>query len=84
MPPAGYQVALHEAVKAPKSNTSEGSEPVKLLSCVRLFGTPWTVARQVPPSMDYSRQEYWSGLPFPSPRDLTLYIDISPLPLDST
>ena len=32
--------------------------------------TPWTVAYQVPPSMEFSRQEYWSGLPFPSPGDL--------------
>ena len=43
---------------------------VKLLSRVRLFVTPWTVAYQVPPSMGFSRQEYWSGLPFPSPGDL--------------
>ena len=43
---------------------------VKLLSHVQLFGTPWTVAYQDPPSMGFSRQEYWSGLPFPSPRDL--------------
>ena len=37
---------------------------VKSLSCVKLFVTPWTVAYQVPPSMEFSRQEYWSGLPF--------------------
>ena len=43
---------------------------VKSLSCVRLFVTPWTVAHQAPPSMGFSRQEYWSGLPFPSPGDL--------------
>ena len=43
---------------------------VKLLSCVRLFATPWTVAHQAPPSIEFSRQEYWSGLPFPSPGDL--------------
>ena len=43
---------------------------VKLLSCVRLFATPWTVAYQAPPSMGFSRQESWSELPFPSPRDL--------------
>ena len=43
---------------------------VKLLSHVRLFATPWTVAHQAPPSMGFSRQEYWSGLPFPSPGDL--------------
>ena len=37
------------------------------LSCVRLFVTPWTAAHQAPPSMGYSRQEYWSGVPLPSP-----------------
>ena len=40
---------------------------VQLLSRVRLFATPWTVAYQAPPSTGFSRQEYWSGLPFPSP-----------------
>ena len=40
---------------------------VKSLSCIQLFATPWTVAYQVPPSMGFSRPEYWSGLPFPSP-----------------
>ena len=34
---------------------------------VRLFETPWTVAHQAPQSMEFSRQEYWNGLPFPSP-----------------
>ena len=43
---------------------------VKSLSCVQLFATPWIVAHQAPPSMGFSRQEYWSGLPFPSPEDL--------------
>ena len=38
-----------------------------LLSCVRLFATPWTVAYHAPPSVGFSRQEYWSGWPFPSP-----------------
>ena len=41
-----------------------------MLSHVRLFVTPWTVARQTPLSMGFSRQEYWNGLPFPSPGDL--------------
>ena len=44
-----------------------------VLSCfspVRLFVTVWTVAHQAPVSMEFSRQEYWSGLPFPSPGDL--------------
>ena len=43
---------------------------VKSLSRVRLFATPWTVAYQAPPSMGFSRQEYWSGSPLPSPGDL--------------
>ena len=43
---------------------------VKLLSHVRLFATPWTAASQALPSMGFSRQEYWSGLPFLSPGDL--------------
>ena len=43
---------------------------VKLLSRVRRFATPWTVAYQALPSMGFSRQEYWSGLPFPSPGKL--------------
>ena len=47
------------------------SEPVTLLSCVWVFEIPWTVACQAPPSMEFSRQEYWSGLPFPSPGDLS-------------
>ena len=42
---------------------------VKFLSRVRLFATPWTVAYQAPPSMRFSRQECWSGLPFRSPGD---------------
>ena len=43
---------------------------VKSLSYVRLLSTPWTAAYQAPPSMRFSRQEYWSGVPLPSPGDL--------------
>ena len=43
---------------------------VKSLSRVRLFAVPWTVVYQASLSMGFSRQEYWSGLPFPSPGDL--------------
>ena len=43
---------------------------VKSLSPVQIFVTPWTVAYQAPPSMGFYGQEYWSGLPFPSPGDL--------------
>ena len=46
-----------------------GSE-VKSISHVQLFATPWTVAHQPPRSMRFSRQEHWSGFPFPSPGDL--------------
>ena len=42
----------------------------KLLQLCRLFATLWTVALQVPVSMGFSKQEYWSGLPFPPPGDL--------------
>ena len=55
--------AIREAQRKPKKDWSE----VKSLSHVQLFATPWTVAHQAPRSMGFSRQEYWSGLPFPSP-----------------
>ena len=41
-----------------------------VLSHVQLFATPWTVAHQAPLSTGFSRQEYWSGFPFPTPADL--------------
>ena len=50
---------------------------MKLLSHVQLFATPWTVAYQDPPSMGFSRQEYWRGLPFPSPVWVTREVPIS-------
>ena len=43
---------------------------VQSLSHAQLFAVPWTVAHQVPLSLEFSHQEYWSGLPFPSPGDL--------------
>ena len=49
---------------------SQQRKKVKSLSHVQLFATPWTIAWQAPLSMGFSRQEYWSGLPFPSPGDL--------------
>ena len=45
-------------------------ETAQLLNCVRLFATPWTVAHKAPLSVEFSRQEYWGGLPFPTPGDL--------------
>ena len=47
---------------------------VKSLSRVRLLATPWTAAYQAPPSMGFSRQEYWSGLPLPSPNKILTHI----------
>ena len=49
------------------SNTWKWKVKMKSLSRVRLFATPWTVAYQAPPSMGFSRQEHWSGVPLPSP-----------------
>jgi len=46
---------------------------VKSLSRVRLLATPWTTAHQAPPSMGFSRQEYWSGLPLPSPLSMGFF-----------
>ena len=49
------------------SNAWKWKVKVKSLSRVQLFATPWTAAHQSPPSMGFSRQEYWSGVPSPSP-----------------
>ena len=49
------------------SNAGKWKVKVKSLSRVQLLGTPWTAAYQAPPSMGFSRQEYWSGVPLPSP-----------------
>ena len=49
---------------------SDSFMSVKSLSRVRLFASPWTVDYEAPPSKEFSRQEYWNGLPFPSPGDL--------------
>jgi len=51
------------------SNAWKWKVKVKSLSCVRLFETSWTAAYQAPPSMRFSKQEYWSGVPLPSLRD---------------
>ena len=53
-----------------EETSAHGKVKVKPLSRVQLFATPWTIAHQAPPSMGFSRPEYWSGLPFPSPGDL--------------
>ena len=57
---------------------------VKSLSRVRLFATPWTAAYQAPPSMGFSRQEYWSGVPLPSPEIISRKLELlSTMPIDS-
>ena len=80
-----WRAAIHEVVKCQTqlSNWTELNwielfisliyswSEVKWLSRVWLFATPWTVAHQAPLSMGFSRQEYWSGLPLPSPGDLS-------------
>ena len=66
---------------SPGKNTGVGCHfllqcmKVKSLSCIRLLVTPWTAAHQAPPSMGFSRQEYWSGVLLPSPY-ICIYIAI--------
>ena len=62
------------------SNAWKWKVKVKLLSHVQLLVTPWTAAYQAPPSMGFSRQEYWSGVPLPSPQlDIDARISLWPL-----
>ena len=56
------------------SNTWKWKVKVKSLSRVRLLATPWTAAYQAPPSLGFSRQEYWSGAPLPSPMNRLSYV----------
>ena len=65
--PGILQARTLEWVAISFSNASKGKVKVKSLSQVRLLETPWTAAYQAPPSMGFSRQEYWSGVPLPSP-----------------
>ena len=67
--PGILQARTLEWVAISFSNAWKGKVKVKPLSCVRLFTTPWSAAYQAPPSMGFSRQEYWSGVPLPSPHD---------------
>ena len=77
--PGILQARTLEWVAISYSNAWKWKVKVKLLSCVQLFVTPWTAAYQTPPSMWFSRQEYWSGVPLPSggtttPNSLFLFI----------
>ena len=65
--PGILQVRTLEWVAISFSNAWKWKAKVKSLSRVRLLTTPWTAAYQAPPSMGFSRQEYWSGVPLPSP-----------------
>ena len=64
--PGILQARTLEWVAISFSNAWKWKVKVKSLSCVRLLVTPWTAAHQAPPSMGFSRQEYWSGVPLPS------------------
>ena len=64
--PGILQARTLEWVAISFSNAGKGKVKVKSLSRVRLLATPWTAAYQSPPSMGFSRQEYWSGVPLPS------------------
>ena len=65
--PGILQARTLEWVAISFSNAWKWKGKMKSLSRVRLFATPWTAAHQAPPSMGFSRQEYWSGVPLPSP-----------------
>ena len=65
--PGILQARTLEWVAISFSNAWEWKVKVKSFSCVRLLATPWTAAHQAPPSMGFSRQEYWSEVPLPSP-----------------
>ena len=66
---AGIKIAARNInnLRYADDTTLMAESEVKLLSCVRLFETPWTAAYQALPSMGFSRQVYWSGVPLPTP-----------------
>ena len=66
-PVPGILQATMEWVAISSSNAWKWNVKVKSLSRVRILATPWTAAHQAPLSMGFSRQEYWSGVPLPSP-----------------
>ena len=66
--PGILQARTLEWVAISFSNAWKWKVKVKSFSRVRLLGTPWTAPYQAPPSMGFSRQEYWSGVPLPSPK----------------
>ena len=73
--PGILQARTLEWVAISSSNAWKWKVKVKSLSHVRLLATPWTGAYQAPPSMGFSRHEYWSGLPLPSPLKFTVILN---------
>ena len=69
--PGILQARTLEWVAISFCNARKWKVKVKSLSHVRLLASPWTAAYKAPPSMGFSRQEYWSGVPLPSPSNLT-------------
>ena len=80
--PGILQARTLEWVAISFSNAWQWKVTVKSLSPVRLLETPWTAAYQAPPPMGFSRQEYWSGVPLPSPKSFVT--DILSLALEDT
>ena len=74
--PGILQARTLEWVAISFSNAGKWKVKVKLLSRVWLFTTPWTAAHQAPPSMGFSRQEYWSGVPSPSLNHVATEVEI--------
>ena len=77
--PGILQARTLERVAISFSNALKWKVKVKSLSRARLLVTPWTAAYQAPPSMGFSRQEYWSGVPLPSPKETAKYYMVLPL-----
>ena len=86
--PGILQARTLEWVAISFSNAGKRKVKVKSLSRVRPLATPWTAAHQAPPSMGFSRQEYWSGVPLLSPREnathLKFFSTFIPIPNKST
>ena len=77
LPPSISRIFSSSQIETLYPLNNERKSKCLLLSPVRLFAIPRTIARQAPLSMEFSRQEYWSGLPFPSPGDLS-HLGIEP------
>ena len=78
--PGILQARTLEWVAISFSNAWKWKVKVKSLSRVQLSATPWTAAHQAPPSMGFSRQEYWSGVPSPSESSFQKYLAFGPVP----